>query len=35
MGANDTCQFMLERINVPHTIVLDKPEHTVSIQCLL
>ncbi|OAD53199.1 putative helicase senataxin [Eufriesea mexicana] len=28
MGANDTCQFILERINVPHTIVLDQPEHT-------
>lgn len=35
MSANDNFQFILERINVPDVIVLDQPDHTVSMQCLL
>nr|XP_031832015.1 probable helicase senataxin isoform X1 [Nomia melanderi] len=28
MGAKDDCYFVLERINVPGVIILDKPDHT-------
>ncbi|KOX75801.1 putative helicase senataxin [Melipona quadrifasciata] len=28
MSANDNCQFVLERINVPGVILLDQPDHT-------
>ncbi|XP_043514484.1 helicase sen1-like [Frieseomelitta varia] len=28
MSANDNCQFVLERINVPGVIILDQPDHT-------